>query len=154
MNEVSNQARDFLNAIFDGAKLDLHATDAQTESGCLLNFEGDDTSLLLNEGGELLEALQHLANQAFGRTLPVGERIVCDVENFRATREAELRAMARHAAENVRKTGVPFNFGPMNSNERRVIHMALSTDDDLHTESVGEGAARRLKVSLKGSSTP
>lgn len=154
MNEVSSQARDFLNAIFDGAKLDLHATDGQTESGCLLNFEGGDTSLLLNEGGELLEALQHLANQAFGRALPVGERIVCDVENFRATREAELRAMARHAAVNVRKTGVPFNFGPMNSNERRVIHLTLSTDDDLQTESVGEGAARRLRVSLKGSSTP
>jgi spoIIIJ-associated protein len=153
MNEVSNQARDFLNAIFDGANLDLRASDEQTESGCLLNIDGGDTSLLLNEGGELLEALQHLANQAFGRTLPKGERIVCDVENFRATREAELRAMARHSAERVRKTGVPFNFGPMNSNERRVIHVTLAEEEDLQTESVGEGAARRLRVCLKDSST-
>lgn len=153
MNEVSNQTRTFLNAIFDGAKLDLRAVDAETESGCLLNIDGRDSSLLLNEGGELLEALQHLANQAFGRSLPKGERIVCDVENFRATREAELRAMARHAAERVRKTGVAFNFGPMNSNERRVIHLNLSTEDDLQTESVGEGAARRLRVCLKDSST-
>ena len=153
MNEVSNQARDFLNAIFDGAKLDLRANDQQTESGCLLNIDGGDASILLFEGGELLEALQHLANQAFGRTLPKGERIVCDVENFRATREAELRAMARHAAEQVRKTSVPFNFGPMNSNERRVIHLTLAVEDDLQTESVGEGAARRLRVCLKDSST-
>lgn len=153
MNEVTNQARDFLNAIFDGANLDLRASDVQTESGCLLNIDGGDTSLLLNEGGELLEALQHLANQAFGRTLPQGERIVCDVENFRATREAELRAMARHAAERVRKTGLPFNFGPMNSNERRVIHLTLAAEVDLQTESVGEGVARRLRVCLKDSST-
>lgn len=153
MNEVSNQARDFLNSIFDGAKLDLHASDEQAESGCLLNFDGGDTSFLLNEGGELLEALQHLANQAFGRSLPQGERIVCDVENFRATREAELRAMARHAAERVRKTGLPFDFGSMNSNERRVIHMTLAAEEDLQTESVGEGNQRRLRVSLKDSST-
>ena len=153
MNEVSNQAQEFLNAIFDGANLDLRASDGQTDSGCLLNVDGGDSALLLNEGGELLEALQHLVNQAFGRSLPKGERIVCDVENFRATREAELRAMARHAAERVRKTGLPFNFGPMNANERRVIHLTLATDDDLQTESVGEGAARRLRVSLRESST-
>jgi spoIIIJ-associated protein len=57
--------------------------------------------------------------------------------------------MARHAANRVRSTGVPFTFGPMEANERRVIHLTLAEESDLHTESVGEGAARRLKVSLK-----
>jgi spoIIIJ-associated protein len=59
--------------------------------------------------------------------------------------------MARHAAERVRTTGVAFTFGPMNANERRVIHMSLATEEDLHTESVGEGSARRLKVTRKAS---
>jgi spoIIIJ-associated protein len=151
MNEACAQAQDFLNAIFDSAGFNLRASIDTNESGCFLNIEGADSTLLLSEGGELLEALQHILNQAFGRELPKDERIVCDVENFRATREAELRAMARHAAERVRSTGVPFTFGPMNSNERRVIHMALATEEDLHTESVGEGTARRLKVSHKPS---
>jgi spoIIIJ-associated protein len=151
MNEACIQAQDFLNAIFDGSGLELRASVDTKESGCFLNIEGADASLLLNEGGELLEALQHILNQAFGRVLPKEERIVCDVENFRATREAELRAMARHAADRVRSTGIPFTFGPMNPNERRVIHLALATEEDLHTESVGEGTARRLKVSYKPS---
>ena len=60
--------------------------------------------------------------------------------------------MARHAAERVRKTGLAFTFGAMNANERRVIHTALAAEEDLHTESVGEGSARRLKVSFKISS--
>jgi spoIIIJ-associated protein len=152
MNEACNQAQEFLNAIFDGSHLDLRANAQKTESGCLLNIDGNDAPFLLNEGGELLEAIQHLANQAFGRTLPKDERIVCDVENFRATREAELRVMAKHAAERVRKTGLAFTFGPMIANERRVIHLTLAAEEDLHTESVGEGSARRLKVSLKDSS--
>jgi spoIIIJ-associated protein len=154
MNEVHTQSQDFLNAVFDGAGFNLRATANEATSGCLLNIDGQDTSLLLSEGGELLEALQHLVNQAFGRSLPKSEPIVCDVEDFRATREAELRAMARHAAERVRATGGVFTFGPMTSNERRVIHLALVTESDLQTESVGEGSARRLKVSLKTSSTP
>jgi spoIIIJ-associated protein len=152
MNETCVQSQDFLNAVFSGAGFNLRAACGETTGGCLLNIEGADASLLLNEGGELLEAIQHLLNQAFGRTLPKGERIVCDVEDFRATREAELRAMARHAAERVRATGVAFTFGPMISNERRVIHLALAEVDDLHTESIGEGSARRLKVSLKPAS--
>lgn len=149
MNETCTQAQSFLNDVLTGIKCDLQASVEEAESGCLLNIDGADTSLLLNEGGELLEALQHLVNQAFGRSLPKGERIVCDVENFRATREAELRAMARHAAERVRSTSVPFTFGPMDASERRVIHLSLAEESDLHTESVGDGAARRLKVSLK-----
>ena len=152
MKETCLQSQDFLNTVFNGAGFNLRATAGETIDGCLLNIDGTDASFLLNEGGELLEALQHLVNQALSRTLPRGERIVCDVEDFRATREAELRAMARHAADRVRATGVAFTFGPMNSNERRVIHLTLAEESDLHTESVGEGSARRLKVSLKLSS--
>ena len=149
MNEVCTQAQEFLNLVFDGAGFDLRATTEESGVGCLVNIDGADASVLLNEGGELLEALQHLANQVFGRRLPERERIVCDVQDFRATREAELRAMARHAADRVRTTGTVFNFGPMNSNERRVIHLTLSDEADLQTESIGEGAARRLIVRLK-----
>lgn len=151
MNQACTQAQDFLNSVFDGLSFNLRATLGDAATGCHLEIEGADATLLLNEGGELLEALQHLVNQAYGRALPQGERIICDVENFRATREAELRAMARHAAERVRTTGAPFAFGPMNSNERRVIHLALAGEEDLYTESIGEGSARRLKVSLKTS---
>jgi len=149
MNETCTQAQQFLNDVFKGIGCEFQISIGETDAGCLLNIDGPDNSLLLNEGGELLEALQHLVNQAFGRALPKGERIVCDVDNFRATREAELRAMARHAAERVRSTGTPFTFGPMDASERRVIHLFLAEESDLHTESVGDGAARRLKVTVK-----
>jgi spoIIIJ-associated protein len=149
MNEACQQAQTFLNDIFAGSKLDLSAEVAETAEGCLLELDGEDASLLRSEGGELLSALEHLVNQAFGRALPHGERFICDVQNFRATREAELRAMARHAAERVRTTRTAFTFGPMNSNERRIIHTSLAEEPDLHTESIGEGNARRLKVTLK-----
>ncbi len=107
--------------------------------------------MVRSEGGELLDALEHFVNQSFARGLSEGERFICDVDNFRAIRETELRAMARHAADRVRATGLPFLFGPMNAAERRIIHVTLAEDENLFTESVGEGNARRLKVTLKTS---
>ena len=152
MKEVFKQSQDFLNQVFTSVRLDLRASADETEGGCVLNIDGADAPLLRSEGGELLDALEHLVNQSFARGLEPGERLVCDVEDFRLVRETELRAMARHAAERVRASGLPFMFGPMNANERRIIHLELADAEQLHTESVGEGSERRLKVSLKSPS--
>jgi len=149
MNEVCQQAEQLLNSIFESARFDVHATASESDLGCTLSIEGADCGLLLNQGGELLDALQQILNQAYGRTLPRGQRIVCDADNYRAARESELRAMAEHAARQVRTTSSAFVFGPMDASERRVIHLTLADEADLVTESIGEGHARRLRVSLK-----
>lgn len=149
MDETCQQAEHFLNDVFAGSALEIHASATKTDDGCLLNLNGADAPLLRSEGGELLDAVEHLVNQIYGRKLEHNERIICDVHNFRAVRLNELRAMAQHAAERVRTTGSTFTFGPMDANERRVIHLTLAQESDLHTESVGEGNTRRLKVSLK-----
>ena len=151
MDEVFDHAREFLNAVFKAAGFDLRTEALETEGGAVLDIDGEDVPFLRGEGGELLDALEVLVNQAFTRSLPHPEHITCDAGGYRATRELELRAMARHAAERVRATGVPFSFGPMSPNERRVIHLALANDEVVHTESVGEGNLRRLRVSLKPS---
>jgi spoIIIJ-associated protein len=151
MQEPCAKASAFLESLFAGTGLNISVAATETPAECLLDLSGPDAELLQVEGGELLQAVQHLVNQALGKTLPEGQRLVCDVEGFRATREAELRKMANLAAERVRSSGAPFVFGEMNGSERRVIHLALAESDDLYTESVGEGAARKLRVALKSS---
>src|SRR5438132_2887508 len=147
MENTCDNAEQLLNSIFDSAGFDLRASASDSDVSCLLAIEGPDSALLLSQGGELLDALQQILNQAFGRSLPKGQRIICDANNYRAAREAELRAMASHAARQVRATSSPFLFGPMEPMERRIIHLSLATEDDLATESIGEGNARRLRVS-------
>ena len=149
MQEPCVLASDFLESLFTGTGLNVKVAVTETPTECLLDLSGPDAEMLQVEGGELLQAVQHLVNQAFGRKLAEGQRLVCDVEGFRATREAELRKMANLAAERVRSSGVPFIFGEMNGSERRVIHLTLADCEDLYTESVGDGAARKLRVALK-----
>ncbi len=147
------EAGRFLESVFERTGLGLQVSIRDEPERCVLDLDGRDAELLQAEGGELLEALQHLANQTFGRSMPKGRRLVCDVHGFRATREGELRAMALHAAAQVRASGVAFTFGAMNANERRIIHVTLAESEDLLTESVGEGSDRKLRVGLKKSRT-
>jgi spoIIIJ-associated protein len=58
----------------------------------------------------------------------------------------ELRLAASVAAEKVRQSGNPYEFAPMSSRERRIVHLALRDSADLRTESQGEGSHRCLVV--------
>lgn len=149
MSEATQQAAEFLENVFATTGLQLQVNVKQSVSGEVLDIEGNDAEILQAQTGELLEALQHLINQIFGRSLSGGERLVCDVHGFRATREAELQAMANHAANRVRQTGTAFTFEPMSANERRIIHLTLADSPDLFTESIGEGSDRKLRISPK-----
>ncbi len=149
MNETYEQAAKFLETVFEKSGLDLEVALKESEGKSTINLDGHDAELLQADGAEVLEAMQHILNQAFGRNLPGGDRIICDVLGFRATREAELRAMALHAAGQVRNSGLAFTFGAMNANERRILHLTLADSEDLQTESIGESRDRRLRVSLK-----
>jgi spoIIIJ-associated protein len=149
MNEVCQKAQDFLTAVVTDLRFDLSVSSKWSDEGCLLDLSGYDVPYLLNENGELLDAFETLLFQIYGKELDREHRFVCDADGFRQTRRAELQAMARFAANNVRKSDKPFTFGVLNSTERRVIHLTLQNETDLATESVGVGRDRRLQVRLK-----
>jgi spoIIIJ-associated protein len=149
MNETCENAKDFLADLVSDMRFDLEVSSEWTDEGCILSLSGRDAHFALAENGELLDALEVVLFQVFGRELEREHRFVVDADGFRQTRKAELHAMARFAGEQVRKNGRPFTFGVLNSTERRVIHLALQQDEDLTTESVGEGRDRRLQVRLK-----
>lgn len=149
MNETCEKAKDFLADLISDMRFDLDVSAEWNDEGCLLNLSGRDAHFALAENGEMLDALEVVLFQAFGRELEREHRFVVDANGFRQTRRSELHAMARFAGEQVRKNGRPFTFGVLNSTERRVIHLALQQDEDLVTESVGDGRDRRLQVRPK-----
>ena len=112
----------------------------------LVEFTGPDSTILLGRNGELLRSLELLATNAL--RLHAGEhgKVNFDCGNQRALRLQELRTAAEVAAEKVRRTGSSYAFAPMNSRERRMVHLSLRDAADLHTESEGEGRERHLVV--------
>lgn len=149
MNEIQENAKEFLVTILRDFRFNLNVSSERVDEGYYFDLTGEDVPFLLNESGELLDALEVLLFQIFGKDIDRNERFICDADGFRQTRKAELQVMARFAAQNVRKSGSPFTFGKLNSTERRIIHLTLQSETDLTTESVGEGKDRRLRVQLK-----
>ena len=80
-------------------------------------------------------------------------RLCFDANDHRVLRIQELRMSAQAAAERVKRSRMPFHFSPMNSRERRIIHLTLDGDGDIRSESVGEGPIRQVVVVPKEMTT-
>ncbi len=111
-----------------------------------VQFKGPDVDLLLANKAELLLALEQVTMEALGMPSEDHSRISFDANDYRMLRIEELRLSAVAAAEKVKRTGSPFFFNPMNSRERRVIHMALRGETELRSESAGVGGQRLVVV--------
>jgi spoIIIJ-associated protein len=150
--ESANQLNGFLNGLVRHAGLKLKyriivdpviADDRDWERpDILVEFAGPDSSLLLERGAELLRAMELLAMEMMRLPGNEHEKISFDCMGHRKARVEELRLSARVAADKVRQSGSPYQFAPMSSRERRMLHLALRDEQDLRTESDGEGLRR------------
>ena len=112
----------------------------------LADIDGKDKEILLEHGGEVLKAFEHLALRALRMEPPYNEKIHIDCGGYRALRFEELRMTARVAAERVQSSRQPFRLNPMSSRERRIVHLALKDVAGIRTESVGVGEERQVVI--------
>ena len=112
----------------------------------LVELSEPDSDLLLERGAELLRSFELLALEMLHLGREEHDRVSFDCRGFRAMRIQELKLAASVAAERVRKSGAPYEFGPMTSRERRIVHLALRDHADLRTESAGEAGGRHVVV--------
>jgi spoIIIJ-associated protein len=112
----------------------------------VVKFMGPDVELLLENKAELLLALELLTMEML-RMGPEDHSLLCfDANDYRMLRTEELRVSALTAADRVRRSGVPFRFNPMNSRERRIIHLALRSETAVRSESAGVGPQRQVVI--------
>jgi spoIIIJ-associated protein len=119
---------------------------AGTEADIVVRFSGADEDILLSRNGELLLALEYLAHRWLRLAPAMHDRVRFDCGDYRATRLEELKLSARVAAQRVRETGQPFQFNPMSSRDRRIIHLELNGAAGVRTMSEGSGDRRHLVV--------
>jgi spoIIIJ-associated protein len=117
------------------------------DHGVTATVSGPDLGVLIGRHGQMIDALQYLANAIAHRA--VGEerrRIVIDASGYRARRAATLESLARRSAEQASATGIRVELEPMSSVERRIVHEALKDDPEVSTESEGAEPHRYVVV--------
>ena len=77
------------------------------------------------------------------------KRVTVDVGDYLEKEEGYLKNLAESTAARAKETGEPQNLYNLKPSQRRIIHMELSKDSSISTESVGEGEERYLVVSAK-----
>jgi spoIIIJ-associated protein len=152
--EDGPRIEDFLDLVLDltGFDLDFEVSEGETlhpdfeNPDLVVRFTGEDVEILLGNKAELLLALEQLTMEALRMAPEEHSRICFDANDHRMLRIQELRMSAQAAAERVKKTHVPFHFSPMNSRERRILHLSLRGETEVRSESVGEGPIRQVVV--------
>lgn len=106
--------------------------------------------LIANGGGRVIDSIQFLSNQADLRREGEGRKIVIEAAGNEDKQREYLEKLALRAAKKAEETGKSIALDPMNSRDRRMVHMVLKDAKDLATMSVGEGNYRRVVVVPKG----
>ena len=143
--DVRAAIRGFIRDLAELGGLDLTAEVEEDEHRTIVRLFGGDREVLLEEDGEVFVAVEHILQRAFSQAVHP-RRFAVESEGYRETRDAALSARARELAESVRDDGHPRETEPLNSYERRLVHMAVAEVAGVRTFSVGEGADRRVTI--------
>lgn len=150
-SEITSLIREFIEKTTASVK-DI-SVDNDAGGTTWFSVEVDNPHLFSGRGGEALFALNHLARKMIeAKQLEDRElKILIDINGFQKKRVESVQATAHMMAERARYFKSNIEVDPMSPFERRVIHEFLSNATDLKTESMGEGASRRVVIKYIGS---
>jgi len=120
---------------------------SEDDDSITLDIKGDGSGLLIGRKGQTLDALQYLVNKIVHRSPGPKKQIVVETEGYRQRRKKSLIDLAKRLGEKAKTKDVTVSTNPLNSFERRIIHLALQDDAGLTTKSKGEGIYRSVFIS-------
>src|SRR5262245_1595461 len=143
---AADAAKEIVGQLLTRMGIRCQVTSRATPEAIVVDVSGRDLGVLIGWRGETLRALQTMTNLLASRKIGPDQRVIVDVERYRQRRENTVREIAYRAARQVKVTGDPITLDAMQPFERRAIHLALESDPDVTTVSIGEEPDRRVVV--------
>lgn len=148
--EKSDEVKKITEDLLKRLEIDGAVTVVTDETGAYrVNIETEETGLLIGFHGRTLESFQIILGILVSKKLNEWVKAYVNVGDYREKREEALMLMAQRAAERALSLGRPVELSHLSPSERRVIHLTLSGDERVATESIGEGNSRVLLVKPK-----
>jgi len=111
-----------------------------------LEVKGEDLGILIGRHGDTLASLQYILRLIIAHYQKMRVFLTIDIEGYKQRRYKSLRELALNLAQRAKSTGQLMTLEPMPADERRVVHLALSVNPDVTTQSVGEGEVRKVVI--------
>ncbi|MCE2399336.1 Jag N-terminal domain-containing protein [Candidatus Poribacteria bacterium] len=116
------------------------------EGSLHLNMVSDSPALLIGKHGQTLDAIERILNCIVNKNALAKKKVFVNTEGYRERREQTLVDLAHQVAAKVKRTRQDVVLAPMSAKDRRMIHLALQSDDTVSTFSQGEGDMRRVVI--------
>ena len=111
-----------------------------------INLKTDEPQILIGEGGQTLNEIQHLFKAILKRKISEPFYINLDINDYKKKKTEYLKELARSLADEVSLTKKEKTLTPMPAYERRIIHLELSSRSDVISESTGEEPDRKIVI--------
>lgn len=99
-----------------------------------------------HSGHEFRRDFSMILRFLFERKHNINENFILDINGEQKKIIEFTKQKARIAAKRVRSFGKEYEFGPLSSYERMIVHSVIKQEPGVQTESRGEGNERRLFV--------
>ena len=153
LDEDAIVGREVLGEMLAKMRIDAHINVQRAEDDAededphwMLNIEGQSINRLIGRRGETLSSLQHIVRLICSRRLERRANIIIDAGGYKTGRSNRLRGLAKRMAQQAVQQGRTITLEPMHPNERRIIHLTLRGREDVTTQSIGEGRARKVTI--------
>jgi spoIIIJ-associated protein len=112
-------------------------------------IDTEENALLIGKHGTTLSSLEYILTLLMSAKLGEFRRVQIEVGGYREEREQYLKDLATRLKEEVLSSGYEKKVHGLKPWERRLVHMHLSEDGDVVTESTGEDRERVLVIKKK-----
>ncbi len=133
---------DFIDCWGMNLEMEVNTTEERLE----INFFGEDQQYLLEKKGAGLLSLQLILGKMLYKRGLIRRKLQVDCQGYRQRRENELMEIANRTADRVKKNGEDAFLNPMNPYERRIVHLALVDDQQVTTDSLGDGYMKKIRI--------
>ena len=131
-----------------GLEVEVKSAIADGVIKCVVNTSHN--SILIGKNGKTLQALNELVRIGVNSRFHKRYRVLLDINAYKDEKYEKLIYLAKRSAKEVLRTKISVTLDPMTSDERRVIHNALSDFRNIKTESSGSGNKRQITISYTG----
>jgi spoIIIJ-associated protein len=146
--DLQDKVREFTKQTVAAMGLPLDVAVVDGGDNIRVELSGEGGEALLRRKAEALDALQQIVNTAFRRELNDDRSFVVDCMDYRKTKDAELRQMARFIMDKARVAG-PQEMGPLNPYARRLVHLTVAEDPQMSSESIGDAFLKTVIISVR-----
>ncbi|MBI4991181.1 KH domain-containing protein [Candidatus Gottesmanbacteria bacterium] len=156
VDKITKEIKETIADLLEKLKIEaeVEVTEELTESAgeashYKVNIKTAETGLLIGHHGETLNSLQLISGVILYKKTGKWVRVILDVGDYRKVREDYIRDMVERIVAEVEEKGLPVTLPFFSPLERRIVHMMLSTNPKVTSESTGEGKDRRVTIKLR-----